>query len=199
VRQDPDIIMVGEIRDNETASIAVNAAMTGHLLFSTLHSNDAATIFPRLLEMGIEPFLVASSVNVVMAQRLVRKICSHCKINYPKNAAEVPSIVAMEKDPKFANMMERFFPGKKLKDILLYKGSGCRACKHTGYLGRIAAFEVMEVDDDIRALISTKASSSAIENKAEEKGMTPMYYNGLVHLFNGVTTLEELESLSNID
>jgi type IV pilus assembly protein PilB len=199
VRQDPDIIMVGEIRDNETASIAVNAAMTGHLLFSTLHSNDAATIFPRLLEMGIEPFLVASSINIVLAQRLVRKICPHCRINYPKNAEAVPEIVALEKDPKFSNMMKKFFPKTDLKDIKLFKGSGCKACKHTGYLGRTAVFEVMEVDDDIRALISTKASSSSIENKAEENGMTPMYYNGLVHLFNGITTLEELEGLSNVD
>lgn len=199
VRQDPDVIMVGEIRDNETASIAVNAAMTGHLLFSTLHSNDAATIFPRLLEMGIEPFLVASSVNVVLAQRLVRKICPHCKINYPKSAADVPEYVAMEKDPKFKKMLDKFFPGKELKDIKLYKGSGCKACKHTGYLGRTAVFEVMEVDDDIRALISAKASSSSIENRAEQNGMTPMYYNGLLHLFNGITTIEELEGLSNAD
>ncbi len=199
VRQDPDIIMVGEIRDNETASIAVNAAMTGHLLFSTLHSNDAATIFPRMLEMGIEPFLVASSVNVVMAQRLVRKICPHCRINYPKTAADAPTITALEKDTRFITMMKKFFPDKKLKDIPLYKGSGCKACKHTGYLGRLAVFEVMEVDDDIRALISSKASSSSIENKAEENGMTPMYFNGVVHLFNGLTTVEELEGLSNVD
>ncbi len=199
VRQDPDIIMVGEIRDNETSSIAVNAAMTGHLLFSTLHSNDAATIFPRLLEMGIEPFLVASSVNVVVAQRLVRKICPHCKTNYPKNAAAIPEIVAMEDDPKFKKMMKDFFPGKDIKDIKLYRGTGCKACKHTGYLGRLAVFEVMEVDDDVRALISAKASSSSIENKAEENGMTLMYYNGLVHLFNGITTFDELEGLSNVD
>ena len=199
VRQDPDVIMVGEIRDNETASIAVNASMTGHLLFSTLHANDAATIFPRLLEMGIEPFLVASSINVVLAQRLVRKICPHCKINYPKTAADVPDIVALEKDSKFKNMMKRFFAGKDLKDIKLYRGTGCKTCKHTGYLGRIAVFEVMEIDDEIRALISAKSPSSAIENKAEERGMTLMRYNGLVHLFNGVTTYDELESLSNTD
>ncbi len=199
VRQDPDVIMVGEIRDNETASIAVNASMTGHLLFSTLHANDAATIFPRLLEMGIEPFLVASSVNVVLAQRLVRKICPHCKMNNPKSAADVPDIVALEKDPKFQNMMKKFFPKKDLKDIKLYRGTGCKICKHTGYLGRTAVFEVMEVDDDVRALVSAKSSSSSIENKAEEKGMTLMFYNGLVHLFNGVTTYDELEGLSNID
>jgi len=199
VRQDPDVIMVGEIRDNETASIAVNASMTGHLLFSTLHANDAATIFPRLLEMGIEPFLVASSVNVVLAQRLVRKVCPHCKMNYPKTAADVPAIVALEKDVKFKNMMKQFFPDKKLSDIKLYRGTGCKVCKHTGYLGRTAVFEVMEVDDDIRTLVSAKSSSSSIENKAEQNGMTLMYYNGLVHLFNGVTTYDELESLSNVD
>jgi type IV pilus assembly protein PilB len=199
VRQDPDIIMVGEIRDNETASIAVNAAMTGHLLFSTLHANDAATIFPRLLEMGIEPFLVASSVNVVLAQRLVRKVCPHCKINYPKTAADIPAVVAIEKDPKFKAMMDKFFPGKNLVDIKLYRGTGCKACKHTGYLGRTAVFEVMEVDDELRALISVKSASSLIENKAESNGMTLMYYNGLVHLFNGITTYDELESLSNMD
>ncbi len=199
VRQDPDVIMVGEIRDNETASIAVNASMTGHLLFSTLHANDAATIFPRLFEMGIEPFLVASSINVVISQRLIRKVCPHCRINYPKTAADVPEIVAMENDLRFKKIMENFFPGKQLKDISLYRGTGCKACKHTGYLGRTAVFEVMEVDDDIRALVSAKSSASIIENKAEENGMTLMYYSGLVHLFNGITTFDELEGLSNID
>jgi type II secretory ATPase GspE/PulE/Tfp pilus assembly ATPase PilB-like protein len=200
VRQDPDVIMVGEIRDNETASIAVNASMTGHLLFSTLHANDAATIFPRLLEMGIEPFLVASSVNVVVAQRLVRKICPHCRVNYPKSAADIPELVKQEKeDPRFKAMMKKFYSDKDLKDIKLFRGTGCKVCKHTGYLGRTAVFEVMEVDDEVRALISAKASSSSIENKAEEHGMTLMYYNGLVHLFNGVTTYDELESLSNVD
>lgn len=199
VRQDPDVIMVGEIRDNETAGIAVNASMTGHLLFSTLHANDASTIFPRLLEMGIEPFLIASSVNVVIAQRLVRKICPHCRFNEPKTAADVKEIVAQKNDPNFKKMMNQFFPDKKLEDIPLFRGTGCKMCKHTGYLGRLAVFEVMEVDDDIRALISTKSSSSIIENKAVENGMTLMYYNGLVHLFNGITTYDELESLSNVD
>jgi len=199
VRQDPDIIMVGEIRDNETASISINASMTGHLLFSTLHANDAATIFPRLLEMGIEPFLVASSINVVIAQRLARKVCPHCRMNYPKTAADVPAIVAMEKDPSFVAMMKKFFPNKKLADIKLYRGTGCKVCKHTGYLGRTAVFEVMEVTDDVRALISAKSPAASIEKKAEENGMTLMYYNGLVHLFNGITTFDELENLSNID
>jgi type II secretory ATPase GspE/PulE/Tfp pilus assembly ATPase PilB-like protein len=120
-------------------------------------------------------------------------------MNSPKTAAEVPAIKALEKDPRFKSMMAKFFPDKELKDIKLYRGTGCKVCKHTGYLGRIAVFEVMEVDDDVRALISAKASSSSIENKAEEQGMTLMFYNGLVHLFNGITTFDELEGLSNID
>lgn len=199
VRQDPDIIMVGEIRDNETAGIAINAAMTGHLLFSTLHANNAATIFPRLLEMGIEPFLIASSVNIVLAQRLVRKVCPYCKINYPKSALDIPKIASMENDQRFKDMMDKFFPNRSLGEIKLYRGTGCKACKHTGYLGRVAVFEVMEINDEIRALVSAKSSSSAIEDKAESNGMTLMFYNGLVHLFNGITTYDELEDLSNID
>jgi type II secretory ATPase GspE/PulE/Tfp pilus assembly ATPase PilB-like protein len=149
--------------------------------------------------MGIESFLVASSVNIVLAQRLVRKVCPHCKINYPKTAADIPAIVALKDDPEFKKMMVKFFPDRKLEDIKLYRGTGCKVCKHTGYLGRTAVFEVMEVDDDIRALISTKSSSSNIESVAEQNGMTLMYYNGLVHLFNGITTFDELESLSNVD
>jgi len=199
VRQDPDVIMVGEIRDNETASIAVNAAMTGHLLLSTLHANDAATIFPRLFEMGIEPFLIASSVNVVLAQRLVRKVCPYCKVNYPPHAEKVEEIKAMEETPKFKEMMKRHFPGKKIEDIKLYKGSGCKACKHTGYLGRLGIFEVMDIDDDIKKLVTEKSSASIIEAKAEENGMTVMLYSGLVHAFNGLTTLEEVIGLSNVE
>jgi type II secretory ATPase GspE/PulE/Tfp pilus assembly ATPase PilB-like protein len=107
--------------------------------------------------------------------------------------------VSLQNEQKFKNMMDKFFPGKGLDDIKLYRGTGCKACKHTGYLGRIATYEVMEVSDDVRALISAKVSSSIIESKAEENGMIPMYYNGLIHLFNGVTTYDELENLSNID
>jgi len=197
VRQDPDVIMVGEIRDNETASIAVNAAMTGHLLLSTLHSNDAATIFPRMFEMGVEPFLVASSVNIVIAQRLVRKVCPYCKVNYPPHAEKVEELMALEENPKFKEMMKRYFKGQELKDLKLYKGSGCKVCKHTGYLGRLGIFEVMEVDDDIKNLVTQKSSSAAIEAKAEMNGMTPMFYNGLVHVLSGLTTLDELLGMSN--
>lgn len=197
VRQDPDVIMVGEIRDNETASIAVNASMTGHMLLSTMHANDAATIFPRLSEMGVEPFLVASSVNVVIAQRLVRKICSYCKILYPPHPENLSEIKRIKDTIEFKNLMTKHFPGQKIEDLKLYKGTGCKNCNHTGYLGRMGIFEVMEIDDDIRDLIIKKSSSSAIESKATENGMIPMFYNGVGLVFKGLTTFEEILGLTN--
>jgi type IV pilus assembly protein PilB len=198
VRQDPDVIMVGEIRDNETASIAINASMTGHVLLSTMHANDAATIFPRLLEMGVEPFLVASSVNVVISQRLVRKICPYCKILYPPHPENLVEIKRIQHDPQFEKMMNRYFPGQAIKDLKLYKGSGCKNCNHTGYMGRIGIFEVMEIDDDIRDLIIKKSSSSAIETKAAENGMLPIFYNGVDLVFRGITSFEEILGLTNV-
>ena len=197
VRQDPDVIMVGEIRDNETASIAVNAAMTGHMLLSTMHANDAATIFPRLTEMGVEPFLVASSVNVVISQRLVRKICSYCKILYPPHPENLSEIKRIKETPEFKTLMTRHFPGQKIEDLKLYKGTGCKNCNHTGYLGRMGIFEVMEIDDDIRDLIIKKSSASSIEAKAAANGMIPMFYNGVGLVFKGLTTFEEILGLTN--
>ncbi|MFA6446568.1 MAG: type II/IV secretion system protein [Candidatus Paceibacterota bacterium] len=197
VRQDPDVIMVGEIRDNETASIAVNAAMTGHMLLSTLHANDAATVFPRFLEMGIEPFLIASSVNVVVAQRLVRKICPHCKINYPPHPEALDEFKKLATDKRFTQLLHEYFKDEKIKDIKLYKGSGCKQCNHTGYLGRIGVFEVMEISDNIKNLIIKKASAAEIEAKAVDEGMSLMYYNGLSLVVKGETTLEEVSDLTN--
>ncbi len=197
VRQDPDVIMVGEIRDNETASIAVNAAMTGHMLLSTMHANDAATIFPRLSEMGVEPFLVASSVNVVIAQRLVRKVCSYCKILYPPHPENLSEIKRIKDTPEFNTLMSKHFPGQRIEDLKLYKGTGCKNCNHTGYMGRMGIFEVMEIDDDIRDLIIKKSSASSIESKAAENGMIPMFYNGVGLVFKGLTTFEEILGLTN--
>lgn len=196
VRQDPDVIMVGEIRDNETADIAINASMTGHMLLSTMHANDAATIVPRLLEMGIEPFLMASSINVVIAQRLVRKVCPYCKIVYPPHPENLEEIKRMKNDPLFKRMMDRYFPGQRLEDLKLYKGSGCKDCNHSGYLGRTGIFEIMEIDDDIRDLIIAKSAASAIEAKAVENGMTPMFYTGVYLVFKGETTFEEIVGLT---
>ncbi len=197
VRQDPDVIMVGEIRDNETASIAVNAAMTGHMLLSTMHSNDAATIFPRLTDMGVEPFLVASSVSVVISQRLVRKICSYCKILYPPHPENLSEIKRIKDTSEFKNLMTKHFPGQRIEDLKLYKGTGCKNCNHTGYLGRMGIFEVMSIDDDIRDLIIKKSSASAIEAKAAENGMIPIFYNGVGLVFRGQTTFEEILGLTN--
>lgn len=203
VRQDPDIIMVGEIRDNETAAIAVNAAMTGHLLLSTLHSNDAATVFPRLTDMGIEPFLVSSSVNVVVAQRLVRKICEKCRMSYEikiKKTIKQPSNKTINQDGNMGgeeNIIEqlpeeirkKFFNKEK---IILYRGAGCKACGDTGYSGRIGIFEVMEIVEELRPLITSKASSDIIDKKAKELGMTSMLFDGLTKASHGITTLEEV-------
>lgn len=189
IRQDPNIIMVGEIRDNETAKIAVNAAMTGHLLLSTLHANDAATTFPRLIEMGIEPFLVASSLNLVIAQRLVRKICENCRMSYFLNDEERK---ALEAEPVLIQYLKEISGKKDLPHIRVYKGSGCKICNDTGYRGRTGIFEGMEVGEEIRMLIVQKATARDLYKKAQELGMVSMVYDGLVKVFQGITTLQEL-------
>jgi type IV pilus assembly protein PilB len=188
VRQDPDIIMVGEIRDEETADIAVNSALTGHLVLSTLHTNDASTTLPRLLDMGIEPFLVASTVNVVIAQRLVRKVCEHCKTSYPLSLEEKKLVESIPE-------VRKIFEEKDYSDldkVNLYKGTGCKKCTNTGYTGRIGIFEVLEVDKDIKKLILQKESSSNITEKARENGMITMIEDGLEKVFAGETTLSEV-------
>lgn len=170
VRQDPDIILVGEIRDLETAEIAVNAALTGHLLFSTFHANDAATAIPRLLDMGIEPFLMASTLELVIAQRLVRKICDQCRVSY----------TASDK---------RFFPNK---ETTLYKGKGCKNCGNTGYKGRTAIFEFIEITDQLEELILKHPASHEIWELARKSGARCLFEDGLDKVKNGITTLEEL-------
>lgn len=191
VRQDPDIIMVGEIRDEDTAGIAVNAAMTGHLLLSTLHANDAATTFPRLFDLGVEPFLVASSVNVVVAQRLTRKVCEKCKTNYFLGEGELAMLAA---EPELAVSIKKAAGKKDLKRIRFYRGAKdhCDVCGGTGYNGRIGIFEVMEVSERVRALIAQKASSDVITKAAREEGMTTMLEDGVMKMLSGQTTLEEI-------
>jgi len=189
VRQDPDIIMVGEIRDKETDDIAVNAAMTGHLLLSTLHANDAATTFPRLIDMGAEPFLISSSVNVAIAQRLVRTICERCKMSYHLGGEELKML---EFEPQLSEYLERVGKKKDFSLITLYKGAGCRECGDSGYSGRIGIFEVMEVSGEIRTLITQRASSDLIYKKARELGMTSMLNDGVIKALQGTTTLEEI-------
>ena len=189
VRQDPDIIMVGEIRDEETADIGVNAAMTGHLLLSSLHTNDAATTFPRLIDLGVEAFLIASSVNVIVAQRLVRKICAKCPVAAPFSREEIK---LLEREPKLVEIINKISGKQNLNDITLYKGIGCENCGNMGYVGRFGIFEVLEVTEDIRLLITQRSAAADIDSKARELGMTSMLYDGVSKMLQGLTTLEEI-------
>lgn len=183
LRQDPNIIFVGEIRDNETANIAVNAALTGHLVLSTLHTNNAATALPRLIDMDVEPFLIASTVNIVIAQRLVRKICEMCNtsfsVTYQDLLNKVPHVV-----------LNKLFDNKK--EIRIYHGKGCKICHHTGYAGRVAIFEALEMTSEIRKLITGRNDSDMIEKAAISVGMQTMLNDGLEKIKNGMTTLEEV-------
>lgn len=184
VRQDPDIIMVGEIRDNETADIAVNSAMTGHLVLSTMHANTAATNLIRLIDMGIEPFLVASSVNLVVAQRLVRQICMKCRESYEVTISDLENMQLSKKN------IEYLMGGKK--KTRLYHGKGCKSCVFTGYSGRIGIFEVMEMRDDIRDLVMRKVNADDIQKQAIQDGMTTIMDDGINKALSGITTLEEV-------
>ncbi len=177
LRQDPNIILVGEIRDFETAEIAIKAALTGHLVLSTLHTNDAPSTISRLMNMGIEPFLVATSVNLIQAQRLIRRICKDCKRDNPM--------------PPEA-LMEVGFTAEDARALKTFKGKGCSTCNNTGYKGRIGLYEVMEVNDDIRELILIGASSLELRKKAIEDGMITLRESGLQKVRAGVTTLEEV-------
>ena len=177
LRQDPNIVLVGEIRDFETAEIAIKAALTGHLVLSTLHTNDAPSTISRLMNMGIEPFLVATSVNLIQAQRLIRRICKDCKQEHPT--------------PPEA-MIEVGFSSEEAKTIKTYKGKGCLTCNNTGYKGRIGLYEVMEITDEIRELILIGASALELRKKAIDDGMISLRESGLFKIREGVTTLEEV-------
>ena len=177
LRQDPNIILVGEIRDFETAEIAVKAALTGHLVLSTLHTNDAPSTINRLMNMGIEPFLVASSLNLVCAQRLVRRICANCKIDEPLPAA---ALVAVGFTPELA------------ETVVPKKGKGCEKCTGTGYKGRVGLYEVMEINEELRELILVGASALELRRKAIEEGMITLRGSGLRKIGDGVTTIEEV-------
>jgi len=175
VRQDPDIIMVGEIRDRETATIAIQAALTGHLVFSTLHTNDAAGAMTRLIDIGVEPFLVASSLIGIVGQRLVRKICTRCKQSY----TPTPDLL------KSLGLGDR-------KEITFMKGAGCQDCRGTGYSGRIGLFELMILDETIRNLVVAKTSTSGIRIAAQKSGFVGLREEGLLKALKGITTLEEV-------
>jgi type IV pilus assembly protein PilB len=177
LRQDPNIILVGEIRDFETAEIAIKAALTGHLVLSTLHTNDAPSTISRLMNMGIEPFLVATSVNLIQAQRLIRRVCSECKSEHPTPVEA---------------LIEVGFTPDEAKSMKTYKGRGCARCNNTGYKGRVGLYEVMEITDDIRELILIGASALELRKRAVEQGMLTLRHSGLIKIKSGITTIEEV-------
>lgn len=179
LRQDPDTIMVGEIRDQETAEISIRSALTGHLVFSTLHTNDATGTVVRLINMGIEPFLVCNSLSLAIAQRLVRRICLKCREAYSPSPA----------------LLENFgLKAGQREEILFYRGKGCDACNYTGYWGRVGIFEIMVMTQDVRNLILQNALPSVIKRKAQENGMTPLMESGLHKVIQGVTSIDEVMS-----
>jgi type IV pilus assembly protein PilB len=177
LRQDPNIILVGEIRDFETAEIAIKAALTGHMVLSTLHTNDAPSTISRLVNMGIEPFLVATSVNIIQAQRLIRRICKDCK---EENKVPVEALI------------EAGFSPEEAPQLKMYKGRGCQTCNGTGYKGRVGLYEVMEITDELRELIIIGASAIELRKRAVELGMITLRESGLYKLREGITTIEEV-------
>ena len=177
LRQDPDIILVGEIRDNETAQIAVQASLTGHLVFSTLHTNDAPSAIARLLDLGLEPFLVTATLEAIIAQRLVRRICEKCKEEY---------------HPTEEMLMELGLTPEDVEGRTLYAGKGCEACNNVGYKGRTAIFEIMTFDDTLRELVMQDASTNVLREASRKRGMRTLRENGLLAIYDGVTTIEEV-------
>ncbi|MFC1676845.1 GspE/PulE family protein [Planctomycetota bacterium] len=177
LRQDPDVVMVGEIRDLETAEIAAQASLTGHLVFTTLHTNDAPSSIARLLDLGVEPFLITATVEGIVAQRLVRKICDRCKTPF---------------EPTEVQLMELSLTPEDIKGKQFYYGRGCDRCNKTGYRGREALFEIMVFNDEIRELIMNQASTNVLRTAAQRSGMKLLYSNGLAAIYDGVTTIDEV-------
>lgn len=177
LRQDPDIILVGEIRDLETAEISAQASLTGHLVFTTLHTNDAPSTIARLLDLGVEPFLVTATLEGIIAQRLVRKICEHCKTAF---------------EPTESQLMELKLTPDDVRDKKFYYGRGCDRCNNTGYRGRTAIFEIMLFNDELRSLIMEHASTNILRMAAQKNGMTLLRDNGLADIYDGITTIEEV-------
>ncbi len=184
LRQDPNIILVGEVRDRETTQLAIQAALTGHLVFSTLHTNNAATAIPRLIDLGAEPFLIASVLTAILAQRISRKICTYCKVTYQAS----PEVTANIK-----SVLGSLFPKKfETSPITLSKGEGCQECNQTGYLGRIAIFEILKVTTAINQHVLRQESADIIEQTAKKEGFIRMIEDGYLKVLDGVTTMEEV-------
>ena len=184
LRQDPDVILVGEIRDMETAEIAIHASLTGHLVFSTLHTNDAPTAITRLLDLGLEPYLVTSTLEAVVAQRLVRKVCVHCRSEF---------------EPTEDMLWELSLTPEEVRGRTFYFGKGCEQCNNTGYRGRIGIFEIMRLDDALRDLILKQASTNVVREEARKRGMRSLRDSGLLDVFDGVTTIEEVVKATAVE
>jgi len=201
LRQDPDIIMVGEIRDSETANIAVNAALTGHLVLSTLHTNDAASTLPRLLDMGVLPYLIGSTVNLIIAQRLVRRICRKCIQSYILDKKTIKNI---ERDLKIdfnelVKVLKRegvVAKDESIDSLRFFKGKGCKECDGEGYKGRIGIFEVLEVSKEIAKLINERATTEEIKKQAINEGMITLLEDGFIKAKSGITTIDEVIRVS---
>jgi type IV pilus assembly protein PilB len=177
LRQDPDIVMVGEIRDLETAQISAQASLTGHLVFTTLHTNDAPSSIARILDLGVEPFLITATLEGIIAERLVRKICENCKTEF---------------EPTEAQLMQLGLTPEDVKGKVFYYGRGCHGCNNTGYRGRTGLFEIMIFNDEIRDLIMNHASTSVLRAAAQKAGMKLLRENGLAAIYDGITTIDEV-------
>ena len=177
LRQDPDVVLVGEIRDLETAEIAAQASLTGHLVFTTLHTNDAPSSIARLLDLGVEPFLVTATLEGIVAQRLVRKICEKCKTPF---------------EPSEVQLMELGLTPEDIKDKKFYYGRGCSKCNKTGYRGRTGIFEIMLFNDEMRDLVMSQASTNVLRAAAQKAGMRLLRNNGLAAIYDGITTVDEV-------
>lgn len=199
LRQDPNVVLVGEIRDQETAEIAVNAALTGHIVLSTLHTNDAAGAIPRLIDMGIEPFLITSSLNAVLAQRLVRRICEKCRV--PSNDGLIaPEVKAelhiLQKHPRLLEGLD--FDKKKLASPRFMKGKGCPHCGNTGFKGRFGIYEILPANDTLKPLIASRTDGSKLGHAAIEMGMLTMRQDGVLKALDGLTTIEEVWRVTKV-
>ncbi|MFM9118588.1 MAG: GspE/PulE family protein, partial [Planctomycetota bacterium] len=183
LRHDPDIVLVGEIRDLETAENAIQASLTGHLVFSTLHTNDAAGAYTRLVDMGVEPFLVASTVEAVMAQRLVRRLCPNCKVAYHPDRSDLPTD----------------FPIDQIPAEGLYKSAGCKSCRQIGFAGRMGIYELMVTSDEVRQLAHDRASSWKVKQAAVKAGMATLRQDGFQKVLAGSTTVDEIASATKGD
>ena len=179
LRHDPDVVLIGEMRDMETAEAAIQASLTGHMVFSTLHTNDAPSAYTRLIDMGVEPFLVSSTVAGVMAQRLVRTICPDCKVEYTPEKADVPTD----------------FPQGN-GQLKLFKGTGCRSCRNSGYRGRVGLYELLVATDTIRDMVIQRTNSMAIRNIALKEGMITLRMDGFRKVLQGKTTLDEVSRVT---